>query len=62
MWSKSGDRDLDLELTRGLLFIPSTQFLTSLTGTDPLFSFSQANVLVSSLVLTLFFWKIGQGG
>jgi hypothetical protein len=30
LWSESGDRDLDLELTRGLLFIPRAQGLTGL--------------------------------
>jgi hypothetical protein len=44
---------LDLEeLTLELLFIPSTQVLTCLTGADPLLGFARVNVLVSSLV----FW------
>jgi hypothetical protein len=37
-WSKSGDRDLDLgDLTCGLLFIPSAQVLTGLTGASQRF-------------------------
>jgi hypothetical protein len=38
---------MDLEeLTRGLLFIPSTQVLTDLTGADPLLGFARVCSLV----------------